>query len=174
MNKWEAFVFKRLLSVADKIGVEALKRRLKIISICLKSATGFTIAGELLFWIYAHSSLPFWTGLLSWITFSIIGDRLMKVRSIELGLTENKAPSKLPMTYLFCFLLPKKIRESLLGDIEEEYQEIRAEYGERIAKLWYYKQLLALVWPTLQMSGRTLVKWGAVGWVGEIVRRLVH
>jgi len=76
--------------------------------------------------------------------------------------------------FLICFFLPKKVREPLLGDLEEEYQEIHEQFGERPARLWFYKQVLTSLWPMLQSTGRTLVKWGLIGWLEEFIRRIAH
>lgn len=72
------------------------------------------------------------------------------------------------------FFLPKKVREPLLGDLEEEYHEIHKQFGGRPASLWFYKQVLTSLWPMLRASGRTLAKWGLLGWLEEIIRRIAH
>jgi Kef-type K+ transport system membrane component KefB len=47
-------------------------------------------------------------------------------------------------------LIPRRNRESLLGDLEEEYVTIAfPEYGARLARLWYWWQVVASVMPLL-------------------------
>ena len=70
--------------------------------------------------------------------------------------------------------LPKKVREPLLGDLEEEYQEVREQFGKCSANFWFYKQVLTSLWPMLQTTGRTLAKWGLLGWLEEFIRRIAH
>ena len=79
-----------------------------------------------------------------------------------------------PGAFLLTLLLPKKARCPLLGDLAEEYQEVREQFGERPADLWFYKQVLTSLWPMLQTTGRTLTKWGLVGLLEEIIRRIAH
>lgn len=64
------------------------------------------------------------------------------------------------------FLLPKDARESLLGDLEEEFRTIMVpKYGLRTAKVWYWKQVAASVWPVFRS---VLGKWIAVAWFGKL------
>jgi hypothetical protein len=51
-------------------------------------------------------------------------------------------------------LLPKKFRENLVGDLEEEYRTIvLPQYGPPKAKLWYWSQVLSAIvraaWPAV-------------------------
>lgn len=76
--------------------------------------------------------------------------------------------------YLLCLFLPKKDRDPLIGDLEEECQKIRTEYGEVAANVWFYKQVLTSLGPLLQIIVRNLAKWGLVGWLEEVFRRMAH
>ncbi len=69
--------------------------------------------------------------------------------------------------YLLYLFLSKRDREHLIGDLSEEYMEVRAKFGRRAANVWYYKQVVTSIWPL----SRKAVRWGLVAWVGEWVRR---
>jgi hypothetical protein len=71
------------------------------------------------------------------------------------------------------YYLPKKIREPLLADLEEEYREISTRFGKRKATIWYYVQVALSYWPLLFSGVRKLIKWGVLGWLGGVVQRLI-
>lgn len=74
--------------------------------------------------------------------------------------------------YLLHFL-PKKDREQLLGDLEEEYRGIYKKFGRRKATFWYYCQVVMSFWPYIAHTIMKLLGWGVVGWVGSAIRRLI-
>jgi hypothetical protein len=49
--------------------------------------------------------------------------------------------------YLLYFLLTKRERVHLIGDLAEEYQEVFSAFGDRRATCWFYKQVLDSLWP---------------------------
>src|SRR2546425_2003462 len=60
----------------------------------------------------------------------------------------SSAPPRFPRFLLL--LIPKKNREYLVGDLEEEFHTILVpEYGYRIARCWYWAQVLAAFLPIL-------------------------
>lgn len=67
---------------------------------------------------------------------------------------------------LLLLLRTKEERANIPGDLEEEFKQIAARYGARYAKLWYYKQVAASVWPLM----RKAVGWGLLASVAEWVR----
>jgi hypothetical protein len=69
--------------------------------------------------------------------------------------------------YLLYLFLSKKDREHLIGDLAEEYLEVRAKFGQRAANFWYYKQVISSIWPL----SRKAVRWTLIAGVGEWVRR---
>jgi hypothetical protein len=71
--------------------------------------------------------------------------------------------------YLAYLLLPKAHREVLLGDLVEEYPTVVAKFGARRAKLNFYVHVVFSILPLVR---NTLMKWGAVGWVVELIRRI--
>lgn len=75
---------------------------------------------------------------------------------------------QLPMwvEQLILLIIPKKTIEYLLGDLAEEYVEIEAKHGVRFAKFWYWKQVIASVWPFL----RKVLGWGLVVTIWEWVQ----
>ena len=61
-------------------------------------------------------------------------------------------------------LVPKRNRENILGDIEEEYRDvILPDYGLRAARLWYWSQvslsLAPLIWTVLQRVAGLAFLW---------------
>jgi hypothetical protein len=64
-------------------------------------------------------------------------------------------------------LLSKDEREYLLGDLAEEFALYQSKYGNRFAKVWYYKQVISSAWPLL----RKYLRWGVFIWVEEWIRR---
>jgi hypothetical protein len=79
-----------------------------------------------------------------------------------------------PGFYLLYLFLPRKDREILVGDLEEEYSSIEERFGPRKARLWFYKQVIASLWPFVVAVGRKLVTWGILGFLGEIARRMIR
>lgn len=69
--------------------------------------------------------------------------------------------------YLLYLFLSKKDREYLIGDLDEEYLEVRAKFGPRLADIWYYKQVAASAWSMM----RKAVGWGLLASIGEWIRR---
>lgn len=69
--------------------------------------------------------------------------------------------------YLLYLFLSKSDREYLIGDLAEEYLEVRSKFGRRAANIWYYKQVITSLWPLSKKA----VRWGLIAWVGEWVRR---
>ena len=54
--------------------------------------------------------------------------------------------------YLLDLMLPRKHRESLVGDIEQEYRmEILPRYGRRWASIWFWKQVIWEIVPGLYL-----------------------
>jgi hypothetical protein len=74
--------------------------------------------------------------------------------------------------YLLWYL-PKEIREELIGDLEEAYRTIYNRFGRRKAVTWYYCQVGASFRPFAVRKAQRLIKLGAIGWVGEALRRFI-
>jgi hypothetical protein len=67
-------------------------------------------------------------------------------------------------------LLSKEQRSAnIIGDLAEEYSQIRGEHGKKFADFWYWKQVATSMGPIL----RKLLRIGLVSWIGEWVRRNV-
>ena len=84
-----------------------------------------------------------------------------------------------PAEYLLYFCLPKKVRNDVLGDLQEEYLEICGRLSRQKAKWWVHKQVVTSLWLMLQTMGwklvsRNLAKWGLIGWLEEVIRRIAH
>ena len=75
-------------------------------------------------------------------------------------------------TYLLWYL-PRKDRDAVMGDLEEEFHIVHKRFGRRKAVVWYYFQVLASFWPYAVSAVKKLVTWGLVGWVGQAIRRFI-
>lgn len=75
--------------------------------------------------------------------------------------------------FLLCLFLvcSKEERESILGDLQEEYTWFLLKFGKTKAKIWYYKQVYTSIRPFLR---RILLKWTILTGIGEWIRRLIH
>ena len=70
--------------------------------------------------------------------------------------------------YLIYFILSKQDRVNLIGDLEEEYGEVLKKFGRKAASVWYYKQVFTSIRPVVW---NRLVRWGAIAWIGDWIRR---
>jgi DNA-binding CsgD family transcriptional regulator len=72
--------------------------------------------------------------------------------------TDNEEVGKPPEFARFLLLLvPKKYRENLLGDMDEEFSTIiLPQYGARKARLWYWWQLIASIAPIVWAQGKRI------------------
>lgn len=66
--------------------------------------------------------------------------------------------------YLLYFFLTKSERVNLIGDTEEEYNEVLDKFGRGKANAWYYKQVFDSLYPLIR---RSLGKFGAVVWAAK-------
>jgi hypothetical protein len=71
--------------------------------------------------------------------------------------------------YLLYLFISERDREYLIGDLTEEYLEIRSRLGRRVANIWYYKQVSSSIWP---LSKRAVQR-RLVTWFGDLVRRFM-
>lgn len=65
--------------------------------------------------------------------------------------------------YLLYLLLPRTDRESLLADLEEEYPDVCEKFGKRRADFWYWKQIVASLYPLFVTALIRLRKWAIGG-----------
>ncbi|MBF0371479.1 MAG: hypothetical protein HQL52_18720 [Magnetococcales bacterium] len=56
---------------------------------------------------------------------------------------------KLQLLVLF---LPKKERQTVPGDLEEEFYLVVGEFGAKKARFWYWKQVLTSIWPFIRSA----------------------
>ena len=75
--------------------------------------------------------------------------------------------------YLLYFFLSKKNRDSLLGDLVEEFEEVQKKFGRKPAVIWYYKQVVGSIGPVVWMAVKKLAKLGAITAVEEWIRRYI-
>lgn len=77
--------------------------------------------------------------------------------------TQNQLP--LHAEKLLYLALPKKLRDSLIGDLKEEFTTwILPKFGPSFAKVWYWKQA---VWSVSVVTSRQLVKLLGMAWLGK-------
>ncbi|HLQ24958.1 MAG TPA: hypothetical protein VK138_03665 [Acidiferrobacterales bacterium] len=77
--------------------------------------------------------------------------------------TENQPP--MSAEKLLYLALPKRLRDSLIGDLEEEFTtQILPKFGPSFAKVWYWKQA---AWSVAAVAARQLVKLVGVAWLGK-------
>lgn len=85
--------------------------------------------------------------------------------------SSQKAPQICEMALLF--FLTKENRDSLIGDIEEEFFGIAEKYGVRFAKAWYWKQTVCscfnAIWNRLLVLAGATALWKLMGrlWPGS-------
>ena len=105
-------------------------------------------------------------------TKELLGSILLIV-AVGWLLKMNSGPEPRPpfyAEYLLYFLLGKSERETIIGDLQECYGKLMRRFGKRAADLWYYKQVVGSVWPLLR---RAVLKFGALVWLGRMLRRLI-
>ena len=61
-------------------------------------------------------------------------------------------------------------RDVVIGDLLEGYGLVLDRFNKRRADIWFYKQVAGSVLPLLR---RTLLRIGALVWLGRILRRLI-
>ena len=65
---------------------------------------------------------------------------------------DRKASPPLAGRYVLDLLLPRKHRENLIGDIEQDYRtNILQRYGRTAASIWFWKQVLSEIIPGLYL-----------------------
>ena len=65
---------------------------------------------------------------------------------------------------LACFILPKPMRDEMLGDLEQEFQMLCQKFGEGYARKWYWGQVLRSVGPIVYYG---IAKFAALAWLGK-------
>lgn len=96
---------------------------------------------------------------------------LFTMQRAKVYLPTNDQPPELGQ-YLLWYL-PRKDREAIEGDLEEEFREVHDRFGRRKAVAWYYFQVGASFWPYAVRTGQKLLKWGVLGAVGGVIRRFI-
>ncbi len=104
---------------------------------------------------------------------SLVND-VQTLRTRPIKAIESQSHPRPPQfaEYLLYFL-PKNLREPLLGDLEEEYYAVYAKFGKRKAAFWYYAEVALSFYPVVYSWVRRLVKWGVLGWISGVVKRLI-
>lgn len=174
-DKLEAFFEQKCIKLDGRVGVSCALLVLKAISAVLCC---MVVAVMCIMWAMIGLPKAIAASALG-LVLGMTPSMLKKLKRKPLagsghGCSQDDEFLPIPAKYLLCLFLPKKDREPLLGDMEEEYHKMHREFGERAANLWLYKQVLMSLWPMLQTTGRTLAKWGLLGWLEEVIRRIAH
>jgi len=70
----------------------------------------------------------------------------------EQGSKQDRGGPPVAGCYLLDLILPRKHRESLIGDIEEDYRtKILPRYGRTAASVWFWKQVIVEIVPGLYL-----------------------
>jgi len=75
------------------------------------------------------------------------------LRDIKRHCSEYSVVSDTPpqfAKYMIYLLIPRNNREAILGDLEEDFHEVKKEFGPRKAKFHYRVQVLRSIWPMIK------------------------
>ncbi|HLK59934.1 MAG TPA: permease prefix domain 2-containing transporter [Chthonomonadaceae bacterium] len=122
------------------------------------------------FWMYQSFGkgalfFPFIMGIVLRLRALIRNQQGMQPKD-EVSLFDAPVAPKSAQLILY-LLLPKKQREAVIGDLEEQYTEANQCLGKRGADFWYYVQVLTSVWPILSSWTRKLLKLGGAALLGH-------
>jgi len=76
-----------------------------------------------------------------------------KLKAIKHRSPKHSVASETPpqfAKYLIYLLIPRNNREAILGDLEEDFHEVKREFGLRKAKFHYRVQVLRSIWPMIK------------------------
>ena len=121
------------------------------------------------FWARTFIS-PLYVVLLLWGPY-LVADSLVQSWSDSYYAAVEAGGNEPPIfaTALLYLILPKRERQTLPGDLLEEYETtIVPKFGATYARLWYWIQVLRSVKP---MLGLRIVKLISLGWLVDLVRR---
>ncbi|MGZ8237039.1 MAG: permease prefix domain 2-containing transporter [Methylobacter sp.] len=76
--------------------------------------------------------------------------RLVRLAFVEEKSLLNKPPKA--AEYLIYLLIPRKNREAMLGDLQEDFHEVCEKFGLRKAKFHYWFQVLRSIPPLIGSS----------------------
>ncbi len=174
-NKLDAFAGRIFDYCVKKIGLA--RTRSLVFGVAVAYVLGVI---KLIWWLWiAHGPVvaivSIVLGLALHLATSLRQQPRREINDMDGGYSQRHPDSALlSAERLLYFFLPKEVRENLLGDLQEEYPEMRRKLGSRSAKWWLYKQVMTSLWPMLQTAGRDLAKWGLIGWFEEFIRRIAH
>lgn len=107
------------------------------------------------------------------MVISEIRYRLVKNKTSVKSLPNEQTESPKPAQLLLYLLLPKKQREAVIGDLEEQYTEACQRLGKRGADIWYFVEVMKSVWPILAAWGKKLLKLGGAAFLGHWLHKLI-
>jgi len=104
------------------------------------------------------------------ILSKVLSEKLRRALGSETTTVPVAARPPFNAEYLLHILLPSEEREFVIGDLIEEYSQVFERFGKRRADTWFYKQVAGSLLPLLR---RTILRIGALVWLGRILRRLI-
>lgn len=66
------------------------------------------------------------------------------------------SPPKLA-EYIIYLFIPRNSRDAILGDLEEDFNEVSKKFGLWHARLHYWVQVLRCIWPLIHSLGGKLI-----------------
>jgi hypothetical protein len=79
------------------------------------------------------------------------------------------APPSAAEKFLF-LVLSREERQTLIGDLAEEWHEIKDLHGIGFANTWYWEQTLLSILPLLSKA----LRWSVMAGIGEWIRRFIR
>lgn len=72
--------------------------------------------------------------------------------------------------YVLYLFLRQAERDIVIGDLLECYGQLAQRFDKRHADIWFYKQVIGSLFPLLRGA---LLRFGALVWLGRVLRRLI-
>jgi hypothetical protein len=101
---------------------------------------------------------------------AIRGSAPQKVRHSNRKAKSNTSRPPFNAEYLLYLLLRREERDTVIGDLVEEYAQIRKRFGGRRASVWFYKEVAFSIWPFFR---RAVVRIGTFVWLGRLLQQLI-
>jgi hypothetical protein len=99
--------------------------------------------------------------------YPIVNEILATETEAETPVASNPQPPAKAELLLYWFL-KKDEQEAIIGDLIERYPKIHARLGERLARRWFWGEMVHSLWPLIK---RALLKAGGLVTLSEWIRR---
>jgi hypothetical protein len=156
-------VYTRLETLCERVGMRCTIRTTRMrwlvncVMLCMAFAMLLGVAGPI-FWnrnlwvdgVRALASVCLSAGavLIQVRLYSTVKEADRLIQCLEEGRGFGELRSVPHAARFILLLIPRRHREHLIGDLEEEFSSVvLPEYGLRKARLWYWSQVLTSIWP---------------------------